>query len=97
MLTLRLQRIGRRNDPHFRLVATDSKNAAQSGKAVETVGTYNVKMGVFNPNIERVKYWISVGAKPSDTVFNLLLEKGVVEGKKRNLFPSKKKEGSKKK
>lgn len=96
MLSLRLQRIGRKNDPHFRLVATDSKNAAQSGKAVETVGTYNVKMGIFNPNVERVKHWLSVGAKPSDTVFNLLINKGVIEGKKRNLLPSKKKEAAKK-
>lgn len=96
MLSLRLQRIGRKNDPHFRLVVTDSKNAAQSGKGVEIVGTYNVKMGVFNPNADRVKHWLSVGAKPSDTVFNLLINKGIVEGKKRNLLPAKKKEAKKK-
>ena len=53
-------------------------------------------MGVFNPNVERVKHWLKVGAKPSDTVFNLLINKGVIEGKKRNLLPSKKKEAKKK-
>lgn len=96
MLSLRLQRIGRKNDPHFRLVVTDSKNAAQSGKAIEIVGTYNVKQGVFTPNAERVKHWLSVGAQPSDTVYNLLITKGLIEGKKKNLLPAKKKEKKKK-
>ena len=43
MLKIRLQRIGRKNDPSFRAVLTDSKNSTKSGKFLEIVGTYNPK------------------------------------------------------
>jgi ribosomal protein S16 len=45
MLKIRLQRIGRKNDPAFRAVLTDSKNSTKSGKFLEIVGTYNPKQG----------------------------------------------------
>ena len=41
MLKVRLQRVGRRNDPSFRVVVTDSQNAAKSGKFLEIVGSYD--------------------------------------------------------
>jgi ribosomal protein S16 len=43
MLKIRLQRIGRKNDPAFRVVLTDSKNSTKSGKFLEVLGTYNPK------------------------------------------------------
>lgn len=98
MITLRLQRIGRKNDSHFRLVATDSKNAAKSGKFIEVLGAFNPKQGTFSAKADRVKHWVAMGAKPSVTAFNLLLEKGMVEGKKKHALPKKtnvKKEGKK--
>ena len=89
MLKIRLQRIGRKNDPAFRVVLTDSKNSAKSGKFLEILGTYNPKMGEKNLITERIKYWMSQGAKCSDTIHNFLVHDKVIEGKKINVLPKK--------
>ena len=93
MLKIRLQRIGRRNDPAFRVVLTDSRNSAKSGKFKEILGTYNPTMkdntGRTNFQIDRIKYWISQGAKLSDTMHNFLVHQKVVAGKKINVLPKK--------
>lgn len=86
---IRLQRIGRKNEAHFRVVLTDHKNAAKSGKFNEILGSYNPKSGVVEVDGERVKYWIGVGAQPSDTVHNFLVSKGVITGKKKNVLSRK--------
>lgn len=49
---------------------------------MEEVGTYNPLTKNKTLKAERVKHWMSVGAKPSDTVFNMLVSQGVVGGKK---------------
>jgi|ERR1035437_2321814 small subunit ribosomal protein S16 len=94
MLKIRLQRIGRKNDPSFRAVLTDSKNSTKSGKFLEILGTYNPKVGDKNLNknfqTDRIKYWISQGAKCSDTMHNFLVHDKVIEGKKINVLPKKK-------
>jgi small subunit ribosomal protein S16 len=90
MLKIRLQRTGRKNDPHFRLIVTESTLKSKTTQFVEIVGTYNVKAGIFNAKADRVKHWISVGAQVTDTVHNLLVSKGVIEGKKINVLPKKK-------
>ena len=90
MLKIRLQRIGRKNDPSFRAVLTDSKNSTKSGKFLEILGTYNPKAGEKNLNVERIKYWMSKGAKPSDTMHNFLVHDKVITGKKINVLPKKK-------
>jgi len=90
MLKIRLQRIGRKNDPSFRVVLTDSKNSTKSGKFLEIVGIYNPKAGVTNFNTERIKYWLSKCAKLSDTIHNFLVHRKVIEGKKVNVLPKKK-------
>lgn len=89
MLRIRLQRTGRRNNPSFRIVLTDSKNATKSGKFKEILGSYEVKKGEIILKEDRIKYWMSVGAKPSDTVYNFLVDKKIVEGKKKNVLPRK--------
>jgi small subunit ribosomal protein S16 len=89
MLKIRLQRIGRKNDPAFRAVLTDSKNSTKSGKFLEILGTYNPKAGEKNLKIERMKYWISQGAKCSDTMYNFLVHDKVIVGKKINVLPKK--------
>ena len=89
MLKIRLQRVGRKNDPSFRVVLTDSKNATRSGKFLEILGSYSARQGEPVINGERVKHWMSVGAKPSDTVHNLLVTKKVITGKKINVLPKK--------
>ncbi len=84
MLKIRLQRTGRKNDPAFRVVLTDSKNAAKSGRFLEILGSYNVKSGVVLFKADRIKHWIGNGAQVSDTVHNFLVTQKVIEGKKKN-------------
>lgn len=78
---IRLQRVGRKNDPSFRVVVVDSKEAAQSGKAVEVLGSHDARNDRTELKAERINYWLSVGAKASNTVSNLLVKKGIKEGK----------------
>lgn len=89
MLSIRLQRIGRKNEAAFRLVLTDSKNSSKSGKFKEVLGSYTVKSDNISFDTDRVKHWIGHGAQPSDTVHNILVKAGVVEGKKRNVLSKK--------
>ncbi len=89
MLKIRLQRIGRKNDPSFRAVVTDSKNGPQSGKFLEIVGTYNPKTKEKSFKGDRIKYWTSKGALVSGTVHNFLVKEGVIKGKTVNVLSKK--------
>lgn len=89
MLKIRLQRTGRKNDPHFRLIVTESTLKAKTSQFAEIVGTYNVKAGIFEAKADRVKHWLSVGAQATPTAHNLLISKGVITGKKLNVLPKK--------
>ena len=55
MLKMRLQRIGRKNDASFRVVVTDSRNAAKRGKNVELLGSYNPRTDTFQVDAEKAK------------------------------------------
>lgn len=90
MLKIRLQRIGRKNDPSFRAVLTDSKNSSKSGRFLEVVGTYNPKSGETSFLAERIKYWVSKGAKLSETMHNFMISGNVISGKKINVLSKKK-------
>ena len=90
MLKIRLQRIGRKNDPSFRAVLTDSKNSTKSGRFLEILGTFNPKAGERNLKTDRIKFWMGKGAKLSDTMHNFLISDKVIEGKKINVLPKKK-------
>lgn len=83
---IRLQRVGRRNNPAFRIVVTDSKNGPKA-KYLEMVGSYNPKAGTSEVNAERITHWISNGAQLSATMHNMLVSKGVIKGKKINVLP----------
>ena len=89
MLKIRLQRTGRKNDPHFRLIVTESTLKPKTSQFAEIVGTFNVKAGIFEAKADRVNHWISVGAQTTPTVHNLLVSKGVIKGKKLNVLPKK--------
>lgn len=82
-----MQRTGRINSPSFRIVVVEHTSSPKAGKFVEKIGTYNPKSKERNLNIERVKYWMSVGAKPSDTVHNMLVSLGALNSKKINVLP----------
>ena len=81
MVVIRYQRHGKKHQASFRIVA-DTKRSKLDGASIEDLGWYNPHSKEFGLKEERIKYWLSVGAKPSNTVFNLLVSKGVIEGKK---------------
>ena len=85
MLKIRLQRVGRKHEPSFRLVLTDSKNSTRSGRFKEILGVYDPRKSTGKTdslNTERIKYWLSQGANPTDTIHNLLVKRGVIRAKK---------------
>lgn len=86
MLKIRLLRTGKKNGPSFRVVATDSRNAPQSGRFVEILGNYDAGKGKPQLKAERIKHWISKGAQISDTVHNLLIREKILEGKKKDVL-----------
>lgn len=76
VVRIRLQRLGRRNLPVYRIVAANSK-ARRDGKYLERLGSYDPTPDPrgtkhISLNLERVKYWLGVGAQPSDTVAKML-------------------------
>lgn len=90
MLKIRLQRVGRKHEPSFRLVLTDSKNSTKSGKYLENLGNYDARRGEKSEfKSERITYWMSKGAQVSGTVNNLLIDKKIISGKKVNVLPLK--------
>ncbi len=70
---LRLSRVGKRNAPAYRIVAADSR-APRDGRHIEIIGYFNPAEGkeVFEYNKERYKYWLSVGAQPTEAVKKLV-------------------------
>jgi|SRR3989344_2892611 len=92
MLKIRLQRVGRVHEPSFRLVLTDSKNSTKSGRFKEILGSYDPRQSRDTINTERVKYWLSRGANPTDTIHNLLVRHKVISAKKINVAAKSKKE-----
>jgi len=82
MLVIRFFRVGKKNQPSFKIVVTDKRESSTTGRSVEEVGFWNPLTKEKVLKSERIKYWLSVGAKPSPTVFNLLVSEKIVEGKK---------------
>ena len=83
MLTIRLQRKGKKNQPFFKIVVTEEKKSSTRGRFVEELGFYNPLTKERKLKGDRAKYWMSVGAQPSDTVYNMLVTDNIIEGKKR--------------
>ena len=78
---LRLKRTGRRHLPYYRLNAIDSRSP-RDGRAIEELGLYDPLQKDPDKQInfkrERIEYWLSVGAQPSETVANLLETAGIL-------------------
>ena len=89
MLMIRFQRIGRKNDPAFRMLVLEKASGPKAGKYVDLVGTYNPKTKAVTLQPERIKDWVAKGAQVSPSLMNLLISKGVFEGKKINVLPKK--------
>lgn len=84
MLIIRFQRVGRRNDPAFRIVVTEKRSKPKSG-ALEILGSFHPKTKEARLKGERISHWLSKGAKASPRVWNLLISRQVVTGAKVNV------------
>jgi small subunit ribosomal protein S16 len=82
MLMIRFMRIGRRNQPSFKIVVTEKTKSSTGGRFVEEVGFYNPVTKEKIVRAERIRYWISQGAQATPTVSNLLISEKVTEGDK---------------
>jgi len=82
MLVIRFFRTGKRNQPSFKIVVSDKRRSSKRVCFAEVVGFWNPLTKEKVLKSERIKYWLSVGAKPSPTVFNLLVSEKILEGKK---------------
>lgn len=91
MLKIRLQRVGRKHEPKFRLVVTDSKHGPKSGKFLEIIGSFDsrIENKIEQFDTDRIKHWISKGAQVSKTVHNFLVHNKVIAGMKVNKLPKK--------
>src|SRR4051794_34298634 len=89
---LRLKRMGRKNINFFRVCAFDGRTR-RDGRAIEYLGWYDPRSAVeekkYQLNSDRISYWLSVGAKPSETVQSILLKNGIqVPGVKKQQAPT---------
>lgn len=92
MLMIRLARVGTKNQPLYRLVVSE-KHKDLLGDFLENLGSYNSRSQEKKADlkVDRIKYWLSQGAKASPTVHNLLLREKIITGDKVRAFAVKKK------
>lgn len=78
MIKLRLRRMGAKKRPFYRIVAAEH-SSPRDGRFIEILGHYDplTEPATVKVDAERVKYWLSVGAQPSETVAGLLKRAGV--------------------
>lgn len=78
MVKIRLARFGSKKNPHYRIVVADSRKP-RDGRNIESIGRYNPRTepSTIVVNEERAKYWLSVGAQPTDPVKKLLKIQGL--------------------
>lgn len=79
MVKLRLTRMGAKNAPFYRIVATDSRKA-RDGQYIDQIGYYDPtkEPAVVKIDVEKAKDWIAKGAQPTDTVRSLLKKHGIM-------------------
>lgn len=93
MLAIRFARVGKTKQPSYRITVAE-KGRDMYGKSLEILGHFNPRSKVCEVNAERIKYWISVGAQPSDRVHNLLVDQNVIAGPKVKVSRGKKKKAA---
>jgi len=90
MLKIRLQRVGKKNSPSYRVVLAEH-TAPPQGKFIEILGHYNPRRKEKSFKKERIEHWLSKGAQLSPTVYNLLVDEGILKGIKIKAWRPKKK------
>lgn len=93
MLKIRLQRIGKKGQAHFRVVVLEHTTKPK-GEFLELLGTYNPHQKVFQAKKDRIEYWVSRGAQLSPTVNNLLVNYKVMAHEKVPSWKPKKKDAA---
>lgn len=80
MVKLRLTRTGKRGEPHYRIIAIHARTKRE-GRALEYLGYYNprTKPSTVTLKDERIKYWLSQGAQPTNIVRSLLVKNNLLE------------------
>ena len=82
MLTIRLTRKGKKNQPFFRVVLVDKRTSSTGGKSIEDLGYVDPLKKRRSLKADRIKYWISKGAQTSVTIHNLLVTEKVIDEEK---------------
>ena len=82
MVRMRLRRMGAKKSPFYRIVVADQRRA-RDGRFIEVVGTFNPLTDPAEVTFkeDRAKYWLGVGAQPSEKVSYLLKKAGIVAEK----------------
>ncbi len=93
MLMIRLARVGKKRHPSFRVVVQE-KQKSPSSNVLEILGHYNplTDPATFEVKADRLRVWMDRGAQTSNTLNNLLINKGLVTGQKRKVGGKKKQE-----
>src|SRR3989344_1574856 len=91
MLVIRFQRIGKKGQAYFRIVATEHTKKPK-GEFLELLGSYDPHKKVLICKKDRIQHWISMGAQLSPTVNNLLINKEIITGNKTQSWKPKVKE-----
>src|SRR3989344_4738137 len=81
MLAIKLQRIGKKHQPSYRLVVQE-KREKLNGRYAEDLGWFNPLLDKKEFKKERIAHWLKIGAQPTDTVHNLLVSAGIIAGPK---------------
>ena len=82
MLKIRLTRTGKKHAPHYRIIVIKARTK-RDGKAIEYLGHHDPRKKETKLNVERAKYWLSVGAQPTDTVYSILVKHNLAKQKPR--------------
>ena len=93
---IRLKRIGKKRDPHYRVVVADSRTH-RDGRVIEEIGRYvpTTEPSIIEINSERARYWLSVGAQPTEQAEVLLKLTGDIANAKGEHINTVKPQGSK--
>lgn len=78
MVKIRLSRVGRKNQPSYRVVITNAREKRES-HFIEEIGYFDPIRKVFEIKKDRAEYWLSVGAQPTATVKSNFIRQGLIE------------------